>query len=48
MTNPWDKLDGDRYRSRALPSAYASWGEYRRSTACCARAAPSCSPRPTW
>lgn len=30
MTNPWDKLDGDRYRSRALPSAYASWGEYRR------------------
>jgi len=30
MTNPWDKLDGDRYRSKALPSTYASWKEYRR------------------
>jgi N-acyl-D-glutamate deacylase len=30
MTNPWDKLDGDRYRSAALPSTYASWSEYRR------------------
>jgi N-acyl-D-aspartate/D-glutamate deacylase len=30
MTNPWDKLDGDRYRSRKLPSTYATWGEYRR------------------
>ena len=30
MTNPWDKLDGDRYRSRSLPSAYARWGEFRR------------------
>jgi N-acyl-D-glutamate deacylase len=30
MTNPWDKLDGDRYRSSALPSTYASWKEYRR------------------
>lgn len=30
MTNPWDKLDGDRYRSRSLPSTYASWGEFRR------------------
>ncbi len=30
MTNPWDKLDGDRYRSRALPSTYATWKEYRR------------------
>ncbi len=29
MTNPWDKLDGDRYRSRQLPSTYASWHEYR-------------------
>ncbi|MEE3326986.1 MAG: hypothetical protein VX252_06620, partial [Myxococcota bacterium] len=29
MTNPWDKLDGDRYRSRALPSTYATWKEYR-------------------
>jgi N-acyl-D-aspartate/D-glutamate deacylase len=28
MTNPWDKLDGDRYRSRALPSCYATWREY--------------------
>ena len=30
MTNPWDKLDGDRYRSRSLPSTYASWKEFRR------------------
>ena len=30
MTNPWDKLDGDRFRSRALPSTFASWGEYGR------------------
>ncbi len=28
MTNPWDKLAGDRFRSRALPSTYAGWGEY--------------------
>ncbi|MEO7733474.1 MAG: amidohydrolase family protein, partial [Kofleriaceae bacterium] len=30
MTNPWDKLDGDRYRSRSLPSSYARWSEHRR------------------
>ena len=30
MTNPWDKLDGDRYRSRSLPSTFATWREYRR------------------
>lgn len=30
MTNPWDKLDGDRARSAQLPSTYATWGEYRR------------------
>jgi N-acyl-D-glutamate deacylase len=30
MTNPWDKLDGDRHRSAALPSTYATWSEYRR------------------
>jgi N-acyl-D-aspartate/D-glutamate deacylase len=30
MTNPWDKVGGDRFRSRRLPSTYASWGEYRR------------------
>ncbi|MGA8987213.1 N-acyl-D-amino-acid deacylase family protein [Aeromicrobium sp.] len=29
MTNPWDKLDGDRYRSRSLPSTYSSWKEFR-------------------
>lgn len=29
MTNPWDKLDGDRYRSRSLPTTYARWKEYR-------------------
>ena len=30
MTNPWDKLDGDRFRSKQLPSTYATWGEYRK------------------
>jgi len=30
MTNPWDKVDGDRYRSSALPSVYGHWREYRR------------------
>jgi N-acyl-D-aspartate/D-glutamate deacylase len=30
MTNPWDKLDGDRFRSAQLPSSYASWSEFRR------------------
>ncbi len=30
MTNPWDKLDGDRYRSARLPSTYAGWQEHRR------------------
>ncbi|MFT7623353.1 MAG: N-acyl-D-aspartate/D-glutamate deacylase [Myxococcota bacterium] len=30
MTNPWDKLDGERYRSSALPSTYATWKEYSR------------------
>jgi N-acyl-D-aspartate/D-glutamate deacylase len=30
MTNPWDKLDGDRFRSAQLPSTYATWAEYRR------------------
>jgi len=30
MTNPWDKVGGDRYRSSRLPSTYATWGEYRR------------------
>jgi N-acyl-D-glutamate deacylase len=30
MTNPWDKLDGERFRSRQLPSTYAGWREYRR------------------
>lgn len=28
MTNPWDKVDGDRCRSRSLPSTYAPWREY--------------------
>lgn len=30
MTTPWDKLDGDRFRSAQLPSTYATWKEYRR------------------
>lgn len=28
MTLRWDKMDGDRFRSRPLPSTYATWGEY--------------------
>jgi N-acyl-D-aspartate/D-glutamate deacylase len=28
-TLPWDKLDGDRFRSRSTPSVYAKWKEYR-------------------
>ena len=28
--HPLDKLDGDRFRSRPLPSTYATWSEYRR------------------
>ena len=30
MTNPWDKLDGERYRSKSLPSTFAHWAEYQR------------------
>lgn len=30
MTNPWDKVGGDRFRSRRLPSTYATWKEYRK------------------
>jgi N-acyl-D-aspartate/D-glutamate deacylase len=30
MTTPWDKLDGERYRSRSLPSTFATWREHRR------------------
>ncbi len=30
MTNPWDKVGGERFRSSKLPSTYATWGEYRR------------------
>lgn len=28
-TLPWDKLDGDRFRSKSTPSVYATWKEYR-------------------
>ncbi len=28
-TLPWDKMDGDRFRSRATPSVYSTWQEYR-------------------
>ncbi|WP_344450750.1 N-acyl-D-amino-acid deacylase family protein [Actinocorallia aurantiaca] len=30
MRNPWDKLDGERYRSRTLPSTYATRTERKR------------------
>ncbi|MCA8920803.1 MAG: amidohydrolase family protein [Planctomycetes bacterium] len=29
-TLPWDKLDGEVYRSRPMPSVFGSWREYRR------------------
>lgn len=29
-TLPWDKMDGDAYRSRPTPSVFARWSEYRR------------------
>ncbi len=38
MTNPWDKLDGERFRSKPLPSTFATWGEYRRLHAVLRRA----------
>ena len=28
-TLPWDKMDGESYRSRPTPSVFASWSEYR-------------------
>ncbi len=28
-TLPWDKMDGDRYRSRPTPSVFSKWREYR-------------------
>lgn len=28
-TLPWDKMDGERYRSRPTPSVFGSWSEYR-------------------
>ena len=30
QTLPWDKLDGDRWPARPLPSYFAPWSEYRR------------------
>jgi N-acyl-D-aspartate/D-glutamate deacylase len=29
MTTPWDKLDGERFRSKSLPSTFATWREHR-------------------
>ena len=30
MTTKWDKLDGERERSKSLPTTYARWSEYTR------------------
>ncbi len=30
QTLPWDKMDGEEFRSRPLPSVFARWSEYRR------------------
>ena len=32
QTLPWDKLDGERFRSQPLPSYFARWSEYRKLT----------------
>ena len=32
QTLPWDKLDGDRERSKPLPSYFATWSEFRAFT----------------
>ncbi len=32
-TLPWDKMDGDTYRSRPTPSVFARWSEVRHLTA---------------
>lgn len=29
-TLPWDKMDGERFRSRPTPSVFGTWSEYRR------------------
>ncbi len=29
-TLPWDKMDGERFRSRPTPSVFAKWSEYRK------------------
>jgi N-acyl-D-aspartate/D-glutamate deacylase len=29
-TLPWDKMDGEEFRSRPMPSVFARWSEYRR------------------
>lgn len=29
-TLPWDKMDGEAFRSRPMPSVFARWSEYRR------------------
>lgn len=29
QTLPWDKMDGEEFRSRPLPSVFARWSEYR-------------------
>ncbi len=31
-TLPWDKMDGDEFRSRPTPSVFGTWWEYRRLT----------------
>ena len=31
-TLPWDKMDGDEFRSRPTPSVFATWREYRHFT----------------
>ena len=32
-TLPWDKMDGEAFRSRPTPSVFASWSEYRHLAA---------------
>jgi len=40
-----DKLDGDRFRSRALPSTFATWRERRKLIKVLAQARPDSAKR---
>ena len=45
MDSAIDKLDGDRYRSRGLPSTFATWRERRKLIAVLRKRAPDAAER---